>query len=207
MKRASVSSVLITMALLASSAVAHEHEAITAKSVNLRAGPTRDYPLVVILPPQYPIHVFGCVSGYIWCDVMAGPNRGWVYAANIEYQYQNSYTPILGYGAVLGIGVIGFIIGDYWNDHYRSRPFYAQRQEWIHRPPMPGYHPHAVAPRNPYKHQRPPKQEHHRIMPGYQQSPQEHRHEQRSTPRGSALHGNERNDSHQGHQDRNQNVR
>jgi hypothetical protein len=69
--------------------------------------------------------------------VQAGPNRGWLYAGNINYPYRNTYEPILGYGSVLGIGVIGFFVGDYWNAHYRHRPWYRDRDHWIHRHPTP----------------------------------------------------------------------
>ncbi|MEQ1516436.1 MAG: SH3 domain-containing protein [Usitatibacteraceae bacterium] len=50
----------------------------TAKDVNLRAGPASDYPVVTRLPRGIDISVEGCLSDYRWCDVVAGPDRGWV---------------------------------------------------------------------------------------------------------------------------------
>ena len=114
--------------------------AYTSKDVNLRAGPARDYPVVAVLQAGASVSVEGCVSGYRWCDVVAGPYRGWVYAGNLVYPYQGSNVPVLTYGAMIGIGLIGFSIGDYWDQYYRGSPWYPQRQRWIDRP-QPGFGP------------------------------------------------------------------
>jgi uncharacterized protein YraI len=108
--------------------------AYTAKTVHLRAGPARDYPVVAVLAPGTPLDVLGCLSDYSWCDVIAHDDRGWVYAANIEYLYQGVPEPVLDYGGVIGIGVITFMLGDYWDLHYHGRPWYRDRDYWIHRP-------------------------------------------------------------------------
>lgn len=128
--------------------------AYTSKNVNLRAGPAWEYPVVAIIPAGVAISVEGCLSDYRWCDVLAGPYRGWVYAGNIVYPYQGATVPLLTYGAVIGIGIIAFNLGSYWDDHYRGRPWYPQRQHWIDRPrpafgpggnrlptPRPGFEP------------------------------------------------------------------
>jgi uncharacterized protein YraI len=121
--------------------------AFTAKTVNVRAGPSRDYPIVAVLPAGYQVVVQGCLSNYTWCDVLAGPNRGWVYAGNISYAYQNTYVPVLNYGALIGIGVLAFILDDYWGHHYHDRPWYAERHRWIHRPaPAPRFRPSPPPP-------------------------------------------------------------
>ena len=111
--------------------------ATTAKQVNLRAGPARDYPVVAILPPGYPITVQGCLQQYTWCDVVAGASRGWVYAGNINYYYQGQWVPIPNYAPLIGVAVLGFILDDYWSDHYHDRPWYGERQRWAHHPPPP----------------------------------------------------------------------
>lgn len=105
-----------------------------ARDSNLRAGPSRDYPVVAELPAGFSVWVDGCINGYRWCDVTVGPDRGWVYAGNIIYPYQGARVPLLNYGAVIGIGIIAFSLGDYWDNHYRTRPWYPQRQIWIDRP-------------------------------------------------------------------------
>jgi uncharacterized protein YraI len=122
--------------------------AYTAKMVNVRAGPARDYPIVAVLPPGFPVGVQGCLPDYSWCDVIAEASRGWVYGGNINYAYQNSYVPVLNYGAIIGIGVLAFVLDDYWGRHYRNRPFYGERHRWISRPaPGPRFNGPAPRPR------------------------------------------------------------
>ena len=115
--------------------------ATTAKDVHLRAGPSRDFPVVAILGAGVRVAVEGCLPDYRWCDVVAGSSRGWVYAANIVHPYQGRQVPILGFGAVLGLGIVGFSVGSYWDRYYPADPWYAQRRLWIDRwlmPPPPG---------------------------------------------------------------------
>lgn len=114
----------------------------TARDVNLRAGPAVEYPIVARVRAGVSISVVGCLSDYHWCDVEVGPSRGWVYAGNIVYPYQGAYVPVLDYGALIGIGIVAFTLGNYWDDHYRGRPWYPQRELWIERPmPRHGYGP------------------------------------------------------------------
>jgi uncharacterized protein YraI len=115
------------------SSYAQQH-ANLARDANLRAGPSMDYPVVAELPAGMSVWVDGCIDGYRWCDITVGPDRGWVYAGNIIYPYQGGRVPLLNYGAVIGIGIIAFSLGDYWDNHYRTRPWYPQRQHWIDRP-------------------------------------------------------------------------
>jgi uncharacterized protein YraI len=122
----------VAMSLLASSALvqAQPQAAVTARHTNLRAGPAPDYPVVAVLPAGFAVGVQGCLPDYTWCDVIAGQSRGWMWAGNINYYYQNSYVPLLNYGPAIGIGAISFFLGDYWGAHYRDRPFYRDRGRW-----------------------------------------------------------------------------
>lgn len=108
-----------------------------AKTVHLRAGPARDYPAVAILSAGTALEVMGCLRGYTWCDVVAGPYRGWVYAANIRFRWDGREVPAPDVGAQLGIGIIGFILGEYWADHYRDQHFFRDRDRWPGRRPPP----------------------------------------------------------------------
>jgi uncharacterized protein YraI len=128
-----------SMALTPAASFAQQY-ANLARDANLRAGPSRDYPVVAELPAGMSVWVDGCINGYRWCDVTVGPDRGWVYAGNIIYPYQGARVPLLNYGAVIGIGIVAFSVGDYWDNHYRTRPWYPQRQNWIDRP-RPIYRP------------------------------------------------------------------
>jgi uncharacterized protein YraI len=125
---------VLTALLAGAPAISYAQFAYTAKDVHLRAGPAVDYPVVAILPAGMQIAVEGCLSDYRWCDVVAGPDRGWIYAANIVYPYQGADVPVLAYGAVIGLGIVAFSVGDYWDNYYRGRPWYSQRQVWIDRP-------------------------------------------------------------------------
>jgi len=141
----------LAMALSALSCAVQAQAAFTAKTANLRAGPGREYPVVVTLPAGWQVAVQGCLGDYSWCDVVAGPNRGWVYAGNINYYYENRYVPLLNYGTVIGIGVLPFFLDDYWGRHYSNRPWYPERHRWADserhrwgdrgRPPPTRIHP------------------------------------------------------------------
>ena len=170
----------VACALIAAAAIgtaSAQVAAYTAKDVHLRAGPARDYPVVAILPAGVEIVVQGCVGDYTWCDVIAGANRGWVYAGNIVYPYQGANVPLLTYGEAVGIGILTFSVLSYWDSYYVGRPWYAERQVWINRPPpplrreihRPPIHGPAVA---PGEHRPPPRAP--GVAPGGRPSPPQH---------------------------------
>jgi len=132
---------LFLVAALCCGPAAWAGNAYTQGVVNLRAGPSRDYPQVDSIPPNSLLSVNGCLDDWTWCDVDWEGNRGWVYGKYLYYDYQDRRVPILSFGAVLGIGVVAFSIGDYWGRYYVTRPWYARQSYWMHRPPPP---------RNPY---------------------------------------------------------
>jgi uncharacterized protein YraI len=138
MKRFSAT-ILIALSLIVMPAVAQVPMAYTTKDAHLRAGPRRDYPVVAILPAGTDVAVQGCLSDYSWCDVIAGNDRGWVYAGNIDYVYENQPVPMLESGPEIGVVVVPFFLGEYWDLHYRGRPWYRDRDRWISapRPPRP----------------------------------------------------------------------
>jgi len=124
---------LATATGFALSAAALAQDAQTTGNVNVRAGPATDFPVVARLPRGAPVHIEGCVSGYQWCDVEFGGNRGWIASRLLQASYQSRVVPLDGYGATLGLPIISFALGDYWNDHYRGRPWYSQRPRWEQR--------------------------------------------------------------------------
>jgi uncharacterized protein YraI len=132
--------ILVAMVL---PAMAAAQTATTAKNVHLRAGPAREYPVVAVLPAGMEVSVLGCLSGYSWCDVIAGAERGWVWAGNLNYLYQGAYVPLIPYAQQIGVVVAPFVFFDYWSDHYRNRPWYPDRDRWARPPrhPPPGLRP------------------------------------------------------------------
>jgi uncharacterized protein YraI len=154
----------LAVALAALPGVSQAQLAYAAKQVNLRAGPGMEYPVIAILLAGVPVTVQGCVADYRWCDVEAGPSRGWVYAGNIVYPYQGANVPVISSGAMIGIGILAYSVASYWDQHYVGRPWYPQRQRWINRPPPPPHAPPVQRPALPEHHapsgQRPVSPEH-----------------------------------------------
>lgn len=113
----------------------------------MRAGPDASYPKVATLGRGVTVDVVGCIDGWQWCDVIVGPNRGFVAAGYLSYRYSNAPVVIAQGGPNLGIPLIAFSIGNYWNAYYRERPWWNERNRWYaHRvapPPVwhspPGY--------------------------------------------------------------------
>ena len=123
--------------------------AVTTQGVNMRAGPDVSYPQVAFLGRGLTVDVVGCVEGYQWCDVIAGPNRGWVYAGYLSSRYRNQPTIISYGGPTIGIPLISFSIGPYWDSYYRGRPWWNNRSYWYSRAPSWHEPPRYVeAPRN-----------------------------------------------------------
>jgi uncharacterized protein YraI len=120
---------------LAAPAAFAQVQAYTSQPVDLFSGPSGDYPVVTEIGPNVPVTVMGCVSDYSWCDVALPDLRGWIYADYLAYPYQGGYVPIEGYGATIGLPVVTFALGAYWDSFYRGRPWYGDREHWAHVPP------------------------------------------------------------------------
>lgn len=150
--RLALTSLSLASLSLAFPALAQAADAYVTGNVSLRAGPDLDYPLIDRIPAGTEVDVQGCTDGWEWCDVIVFGDRGWVAGNYIEYEYEDQPVLVPEYGARIGIPVITFVIGDYWDHYYRSRPFYRERDRWYSRPirrrppPPPMSHPYSGRP-------------------------------------------------------------
>lgn len=110
--------------------------------VNMRAGPDASYPSVVVLGTGTEVSIQGCVDGWSWCDVITGGNRGWVAGSYLQENYQGQRVLVPAYGVQIGIPIVSFVFGTYWDDNYRNRPWYGQREHWSQV--RPNYRPVAA---------------------------------------------------------------
>jgi len=121
------------------------------ENANLRAGPDRGYPRIMRLHAGTAVSIQGCVDGFTWCDVIVYGDRGWIAARFLQFDYDNRRVYIPEYGARIGIPIISFVLGSYWDNYYRTRPWYRDRDRWG----RPDWNHHRPSPRPPYH--RPPK--------------------------------------------------
>lgn len=189
--------------------------AYTNQPVDVYAGPSGEYPVVAQVPPGAELTVYGCVADYSWCDVGAPGLRGWVYGEYLDYPYQGAEVPIMTYGVQIGVPIVTFSFGTYWDHYYRGQPWYHDRDRWANRPPpmRGGPPPHggppaaggpAMNPR-PVMHGGPQPQP----QPGYAHGPMQPQPGYARGPQGQAAghpggpsgeHGGE---AHGGNEDRN----
>ncbi|HEV2977097.1 MAG TPA: SH3 domain-containing protein [Casimicrobiaceae bacterium] len=108
-------------------------EAFTVRDTDVFAGPSSEYPPIGQLPVNAAVELFGCLSDWSWCDVGFGPNRGWIYAGDIVVPYDNQRVAIIEYGPRIHVPLVTFSLTAYWDEHYRSRPWYGERQQWVSR--------------------------------------------------------------------------
>lgn len=120
--------------------------AYTNQPVDVYAGPSEEYPVVAQVPPSAQLAVYGCVDDYSWCDVGAPGLRGWVYGEYLDYPYQGAEVPIMTYGSQIGVPIVTFSFGTYWDHYYRGRPWYHDRDRWANHPPPHGGPPSAGGP-------------------------------------------------------------
>lgn len=117
---------LLALAVLAgaSTVAAAATVAVATGNVNLRAGPSTAYPVVIVVPVGARIVTHGCVAGYSWCDIAYGSYRGWVAASYVQVVYQGApvvLTPAVA--PVVGVTVVTYN-RVYWDTYYATYPWY-----------------------------------------------------------------------------------
>jgi uncharacterized protein YraI len=121
------------------------NEAYIVGDISLQSGPDSEDPPIVDLQAGTPVDVQGCIEGFSWCDVVVGNDRGWVPGSYVEEEYDSQPVYLIDYGPRIGVPIVSFSIGTYWDSHYHNRPFYSQRNVWSERhfqprpPPRPSF--------------------------------------------------------------------
>lgn len=118
--------VLAAAAGVLAPAAAQAASGFATANLNLRSGPSTQFPAVTVIPNGARVEVHGCVATRNWCDVSWGPARGW---ASYNYLYvddRGRRRNVREWRAP----VVTFEVNRYWGQHYKGRPFYQQRDRW-----------------------------------------------------------------------------
>lgn len=124
---------MVLLPLLVGTASASQPVAVATADVNLRAGPGTQYPPVSVIPYGHSVSLFGCTSGFTWCDISWGSARGWVAAAYLQVIYRGAPVVIDARVAPrVGVNVVVFD-RDYWARHYVGRSWYRDWNVYVTR--------------------------------------------------------------------------
>ena len=125
-------------ALLPAAASAQELATVTLTTLNMRAGPGPQFPIVTTIPTNTTLVLYGCTEDRSWCDVGWNNNRGWSYAAYLTYQMAATTTPqltpapqtappmVIYGGAQVQVPTVTYN-QTYFDQNYANQPFYTQR--------------------------------------------------------------------------------
>lgn len=126
---------LAAVASVAGPALAEAAPAVATANVNMRSGPSTRYPAVFVVPAGSRVDIRGCLSSANWCDVSVAGYRGWISGSYLQTTYSQRRVYVEPeYYRPLGIPTVTFSVGRYWDDHYRGRSFYRERDRWSRGP-------------------------------------------------------------------------
>lgn len=127
-----------TLIILASLALpfspARADDALVVTALNMRSGPHSSLPVVTTLRRNERVELLGCVQNYEWCEVRtSADDYGWVSSYYLRgLRGNNSYALIDDYGRPYSqTTIIIYRPRQYWDDHYRNRDFYRDRDRWF----------------------------------------------------------------------------
>lgn len=123
---AALASTVLAGSLVLTTAGAQAAPGFATGNVNLRAGPSTQYPAITVVPNGARVEIHGCLRDATWCDVSYARARGWVSNAYLQVMQRGARVPLRAWRGP----VITFDVGNYWGRHYRNRPFYGQRDRW-----------------------------------------------------------------------------
>jgi uncharacterized protein YraI len=105
-------------------------DAYTSTSLNMRAGPGGNYPVIGRISARAPVDIRGCTNNMQWCDVSAAGFRGWVAGQRLNTRYRNREANVISLGSVLGLPIVTYDQRTYWSTNYYDRDFYRARYGW-----------------------------------------------------------------------------
>ena len=114
-------------ALLVPGIAAAAAPAIVTTDLNIRTGPGTGYYAFDVIPVGGRVTVYGCATGYNWCDVGWAGTRGWVSGSYLAYRSGGYNSSIASVGISIGVPVVGFDFYDYHDHWYRDRSWYRDR--------------------------------------------------------------------------------
>lgn len=119
----------VLLASLAMPGLAAAAPGYATGNVNMRAGPSTQYPVITTVRVGSPVEIHGCLSGHSWCDVSWAGARGWVSSSYLQavQAQRRVFVP------QASVPIISFQFGNYWDRHYRGRDFYRDRARWERR--------------------------------------------------------------------------
>lgn len=121
----------IICALFAVPVAAKAADGFATSNVNMRSGPSTQYPAVIVIPAGAPVRIYGCLADTPWCDVSFARARGWVAGRYVQAAYRQKRVYVdPQYYRPLGIPTVTFDLGNYWDRNYRGRDFYRDRDRW-----------------------------------------------------------------------------
>lgn len=130
-------------------AAAAAQGAMTIGTLNLRAGPGTQYPVVSVLPGGAPVTLYGCTADTRWCDAAWQGRRGWLAAGYVQVMRAGQPSPITPASvALIGLGVVAFNQA-YWDAHYRAMPWYGR---WSYYRPGAAHWGHTSCGPNACRH-------------------------------------------------------
>lgn len=134
---------LLAGAMLVPGVAAAATAAIVTTNLNLRSGPGTGYQAFASIPVGSRVTVYGCATGYNWCDVDYAGYRGWVSGNYLAYREGGGAyydRPMSSVGVYVGVPVIGFDVYSYHDRYYRGRSWYRghdhryRNDDWRDRP-------------------------------------------------------------------------
>ncbi|MEM9470390.1 MAG: SH3 domain-containing protein [Pseudomonadota bacterium] len=132
MNRNAIFASLVALTAFASPAQAANSATITT-DLNLRAGPSTQYPVVTTIPGSSSVRIYGCNSSASWCDVSYSGHRGWA-SANYITVSSGGTAVIVTPAAFRAVGLPVVTYNQvYWNTHYKSYSWYGSGPNYYSR--------------------------------------------------------------------------